>query len=157
MCSEYLRRSFFVVLYGLYFVMSDAGCTTEVINGEEKVPVPATELTFYFRKYAKFRAQPQPKDRPKLPEWHTFREVTLNICYFYHNLTFPPCFCSFPSSLFSLSDRHIINDAVLFFIYKIGWEDYYYRGDTNSHWRNGMLKQCLWTPCTLTWVAVENQ
>lgn len=56
MYSEYLRRSFFVVLYGLYFVMSDAGCTTEVINGEEKVPVPAAELTFYFSKYAKFRS-----------------------------------------------------------------------------------------------------
>lgn len=36
--------------------MSDAGSTTEVMNGEEKVPAPVAELTFYFSKYAKFRA-----------------------------------------------------------------------------------------------------
>lgn len=46
--------------------LSDAGCTTEVMNGEEKVPV--TGLTFYFSKNAKFRAQPGPKIRPKLPK-----------------------------------------------------------------------------------------
>lgn len=35
---------------------------------EEKLPVPVTELTLYFSKYAKFRSQPQPEARPQLPE-----------------------------------------------------------------------------------------
>lgn len=123
LCTEYLRRSFFVVLYGLCFVTSDAGCTTEVMNGQDKLSVPATELTFYFSKYAKFRAQPQPKVCPKLPEWHTFREVTLNICYVYHNYTFSSCFPSILSFFFLLTDTVSV---ALFFIYKICWLRYYW-------------------------------
>lgn len=84
---------------------------------------------FYFSRCAKFRTQLPPEVRPKLPKWHTFREVTLNICYFYHQLSSPPLvfvlFSFFSPSLFFLfSNRRAINDTVLFLIYKICWVDY---------------------------------
>lgn len=66
---EYLRRLLLLLFYMVCISsLSDAGCTTEVMNGEEKVPVPVTEHSLYFSKCAKFRAPPQPDVRPILPE-----------------------------------------------------------------------------------------
>lgn len=69
----YVLRVFEEVFFLLFYMvcissLSDAGCTAEVMNGEEKVPVPVPELTFYFGEYAKFRAERRPKVRPRLPE-----------------------------------------------------------------------------------------
>lgn len=48
---------------------------------------------------SKYRSQPPPAVAPKLPKWHIFREVTLNIWYIYHWLSLfsPTTLFLFPS------------------------------------------------------------
>lgn len=157
MYSEYLRRSFFCCF--IWFVFRHWVTPAAPLRSwmeRRKFQCQWLNSLFILANMLNLELSRGQKFVPDSPNDTPFEKWLSTSAIFIIILLFPPCFCSSLSFFFFLSDRHAMNDAVLFFIYKICWVDYY-REDPNSLSRKDMLQQCLWKHCALTWVAVENQ